>query len=117
VNPLNDKQLADTIVSAWQTASPQSLVAAAASGLLLKTLKERVAAFSLQVARMMQGKPDVQQATVEESCRPMLTDFPPSADQTPLTTAQLQAVEKVVVEFLEQASPALKQMRLDSIPA
>jgi hypothetical protein len=93
---------AEAVLAALEEASPQLLVHLVESGELKKKLTDRVKAFNLQFARMMENRDPRESLDVVESLMPMLTEFPRSQDQTPLTPEQRQAVETTLDQWLDE---------------
>lgn len=98
---LNNVQKAETVVKALEQASPQLLAELAATGALQKTLTDRVNAFNLEFVRMQPNRDRAELLNLEEMLLPMLTEFPVSRDQTPLTQIQRQQVESALDQWAE----------------
>lgn len=99
---LDNYSKAETVTNALEEASPQLLASLAMSGKLVDLLTERVNRYNLQFARTMANQPDREAAFVEEQLLPMLTEFPRSRNQNPLSVPQRQAVERQLAAWNDQ---------------
>lgn len=98
---LSNYQKAEAVIAGLEEASPQLLASLAESGQLARKLEERVSAFNLEFVRRMEGQPENRELEVEESVMPLLTEFPPSPDQRPLTPEQRRKVEQQLEQWAE----------------
>lgn len=97
---LNNQQKAESVVAALEEASPQLLAKLAKEGGLLPVLADRVQRFNLELVRKCQNLPEDQQDLAEESLLPMLTEFPQSSNQKPLSKPEQLAVSHQLAKFL-----------------
>lgn len=111
---LTNQQKAQAVVSALEEASPQLLVKLVEDGQLALLLKDRLDKFNLEYVRRMQGQPESEEAEIVESLMPMLTEFPPSPDQRPLSSHQQTQVSKQVQTFVESLPKPIPHPSLSS---
>lgn len=102
---LDNYSKAETVITALEEAQPQELARLALENKLAAVIEDRVSKFNLQFVRTMGNQPEREAAFVEEQLMPMLTEFPRSRNQKPLTTPQRQAVESQLAKW-EEAQPA-----------
>ena len=105
---LNQYQKAEIVADALEEASPQLLAQLAESGELKAKFEERVSAFNLELVRRMENLPENRYLEVEESLLPMLTEFPKSPNQQPLSLSQRQKVLQNLAKWEESQPPPVE---------
>lgn len=99
---LDNYAKAETVISALEQQQPQELARLAMEGKLVAVIEDRVSKFNLQFVRTMGNQPEREAAFVEEQLLPMLTEFPRSRNQKPLTVPQRQRVESQLAQWAEE---------------
>jgi hypothetical protein len=106
---LTNEQKAQAVLASLEENSPQLLAQLAEKGELVSRLQDRVNRFNLEYVRLMKGQPADQDPMVEERLFPMLTEFPKSQNQKPLSRQQRELVQKQLDKYLASLPRPLSQ--------